>query len=54
MEASVERAAQGVNNKPTLEFLWSPKGLLINGKWTPAKSDKTFETINPATKKCWR
>src|ERR1700742_3498632 len=26
----------------------SPKSLLIGGKWTPAKSGKTFETINPA------
>jgi phenylacetaldehyde dehydrogenase len=23
--------------------------LLIGGKWVPAKSGKTFETINPAT-----
>ena len=27
----------------------SPKKLLIGGKWVPAKSGKTFETINPAT-----
>ncbi|HKV56022.1 MAG TPA: aldehyde dehydrogenase family protein [Candidatus Binataceae bacterium] len=45
---SVEQAAQGVKNKATLEFLRSPKGLLINGKWAPAKSGKTFETVNPA------
>ncbi|MFM7107471.1 MAG: aldehyde dehydrogenase family protein, partial [Planctomycetaceae bacterium] len=23
--------------------------LLIDGKWTPAKSGKTFDTVNPAT-----
>ena len=26
-----------------------PKQLLIGGKWVPAKSAKTFETINPAS-----
>src|ERR1700742_3734302 len=26
----------------------SPKSLLIGGKWVPAKSGKTFETINPS------
>src|SRR5580658_1587671 len=26
-----------------------PKQLLIGGKWVPAKSGKTFETINPAS-----
>ena len=26
----------------------APKKLLIGGKWVPAKSGKTFETINPA------
>jgi phenylacetaldehyde dehydrogenase len=32
-----------------LEFLSrGPKKLLIGGKWVPAKSGKTFETINPA------
>ena len=29
-------------------FLRKPKQLLIGGKWVPAKSGKTFETINPA------
>ncbi|MGD0073998.1 MAG: aldehyde dehydrogenase family protein [Candidatus Binataceae bacterium] len=45
---SIEVAAQGA--KPvTLERLKSlQKNLLINGKWVPAKSGKTFETINPA------
>ncbi|MBB3181065.1 aldehyde dehydrogenase family protein [Variovorax sp. Sphag1AA] len=33
-----------------LEWLGTgPKGLLIDGKWVPAVSGKTFETINPAT-----
>jgi aldehyde dehydrogenase (NAD+) len=31
------------------EFVKAPKNLLIGGKWVPAKSGKTFETINPAT-----
>jgi acyl-CoA reductase-like NAD-dependent aldehyde dehydrogenase len=32
------------------DFLKGPaKQLLINGKWQPAKSGKTFETVNPAT-----
>jgi acyl-CoA reductase-like NAD-dependent aldehyde dehydrogenase len=34
----------------TPDFLsHGPKKLLIGGKWVPAKSGKTFETINPAT-----
>ena len=45
----VEIAAQGAKSSRTLEFLKSgPKNLLINGKWVPAKSGKTFESINPA------
>lgn len=45
---AVEVAAQGAK-AGTLEFLKSsPKKLLIDGKWVPAKSGKTFETINPA------
>jgi acyl-CoA reductase-like NAD-dependent aldehyde dehydrogenase len=43
-----ERAAAGAKNQATLDFLRKPKMLLIGGKWTPAKSGKTFETINPA------
>jgi len=27
----------------------SPKKLLIGGRWVPARSGKTFETVNPAT-----
>jgi acyl-CoA reductase-like NAD-dependent aldehyde dehydrogenase len=44
----VERAAQGAKNSAALAFLRAPKLLLIGGKWRPAKSGKTFETINPA------
>src|ERR1700752_4924447 len=44
----VERAAKGAKNSAALAFLRSPKQLLIGGKWVPAKSGKTFETINPA------
>ena len=45
---SVERAAAGVQSSAVLDFLRKPKQLLIGGKWVPAKSGKTFETINPA------
>jgi aldehyde dehydrogenase (NAD+)/phenylacetaldehyde dehydrogenase len=44
----VERATQGAKNSAALAFLRAPKQLLIGGKWQPAKSGKTFETINPA------
>jgi acyl-CoA reductase-like NAD-dependent aldehyde dehydrogenase len=44
----VERAAQGAKNSAALSFLRAPKRLLIGGKWVPAKSGKTFETVNPA------
>ncbi len=45
----VESAARGAKSSSAIEFLKSgPKKLLINGKWVPAKSGKTFETINPA------
>jgi acyl-CoA reductase-like NAD-dependent aldehyde dehydrogenase len=43
----VESAAQGARNSAALSFLRKPKLLLIDGKWVPAKSGKTFETINP-------
>ena len=37
-------------NRAAASFLkGSPKQLLINGKWVPAKSGKTFESVNPAT-----
>ena len=30
-------------------FIAKPRNLLIGGKWVPAASGKTFETVNPAT-----
>jgi acyl-CoA reductase-like NAD-dependent aldehyde dehydrogenase len=45
---SVESAARGVTSSAVLSFLRKPKQLLIGGKWVPAKSGKTFETINPS------
>ena len=44
----VERATSGAKNSAALGFLRAPKQLLIGGKWSPAKSGKTFETINPS------
>ena len=47
---SFESATRGAKSSAALEFLKSsPKKLLINGKWVPSKSGKTFETLNPAT-----
>jgi acyl-CoA reductase-like NAD-dependent aldehyde dehydrogenase len=48
---SIEGAAQGVVSSAVLDFLKKPKQLLIGGKWVPAKSGQTFETINPANEK---
>jgi phenylacetaldehyde dehydrogenase len=45
---SVEKAAAGISSTAVLDFLRKPKQLLIGGKWVPAKSGKTFETMNPA------
>lgn len=46
---SFETAIAGIRTPATIDFLKSsPKKLLINGKWVPAKSGKTFESINPA------
>src|SRR6202451_529022 len=46
---SVAKAAPGAKSRESIGFLTSsPKKLLIGGKWVPAKSGKTFETINPA------
>src|SRR5579875_2126144 len=45
---SIESAARGAKSAAALDFLRRPKQLLIGGKWVPAKSGKTFETINPA------
>jgi phenylacetaldehyde dehydrogenase len=36
-------------SRPVAQFLTSPKKLLIDGKWVPAASGKTFEVKNPAT-----
>ena len=30
-------------------FISKPKQMLIGGKWVPAASGKTFETVNPAS-----
>src|SRR5271166_674490 len=49
VSASLESATRGAKSSAALEFLRSsPKKLLINGKWVPSKSGKTFETLNPA------
>jgi acyl-CoA reductase-like NAD-dependent aldehyde dehydrogenase len=46
---SIELAAEGAKHPDVFEFLKRPaRNLLINGKWVPAKSGKTFEVINPA------
>src|SRR5271168_2346331 len=46
---SLEKATAGIKTPATIDFLKSsPKRLLINGKWVPAKSGKTFVTVNPA------
>ncbi len=36
-------------SRPVAQFLDAPKKLLIDGKWVPAASGKTFEVKNPAT-----
>jgi len=36
-------------SSPVTQFLATPKKMLINGKWVPAASGKTFEVTNPAT-----
>lgn len=36
-------------NEKVKDFLSKPIGLYINGNFVPAKSGKTFETLNPAT-----
>jgi acyl-CoA reductase-like NAD-dependent aldehyde dehydrogenase len=46
--SSFERATEGVKSASVLSFLKRQQQLLIGGKWVPAKSGKTFETINPA------
>jgi acyl-CoA reductase-like NAD-dependent aldehyde dehydrogenase len=46
--SALERAAAGIKSEAVLNFLRRPKQLLINGNWVPAKSGRTFATINPA------
>src|SRR6204780_1494378 len=46
---TLESATRGAKSSAALEFLKSaPKKLLINGKWVPSKSGKTFENLNPS------
>ena len=45
---SIEKAIGEAKGPGVMEFLKRPKHLLIGGKWVPAKSGKTFATINPA------
>lgn len=46
---SIEKATQGAKSAAAVAFVKGPpKHLLIGGKWVPAKSGKTFLTINPA------
>ena len=45
---SIEKAIGEAKGHGVVEFLKRPKHLLIGGKWVPAKSGKTFATINPA------
>jgi phenylacetaldehyde dehydrogenase len=36
-------------SRPVAQFMATAKKLLIDGKWLPAESEKTFEVKNPAT-----
>ena len=36
-----------------IEFLSSPRKMLINGEWVDSASGKTFATYNPADNQCW-
>ncbi|MGH8504081.1 MAG: aldehyde dehydrogenase family protein [Gammaproteobacteria bacterium] len=36
-------------SSPVTQFIGRPRELLIDGKWVPAKSGKTFPVIDPAT-----
>lgn len=48
-EAASEQQIHGPVNRAVGDFLRAnPKQLLIGGKWLPARSGKSFETINPA------
>lgn len=42
-------AAEIELDRNVTQFVSKPRRLLIDGKWVPAASGKTFETINPAT-----
>jgi phenylacetaldehyde dehydrogenase len=42
-------AAQIELERSVTNFVAKPRNLLIGGKWLPAASGKTFETLNPAT-----
>jgi hypothetical protein len=33
----------------TTQFIGRPREMLIDGKWVPAKSGKTFSVVNPVT-----
>lgn len=46
---STESAAAGAKTSVRQFLQGGPRQLLIGGKWVPAKSGKTFETINPAS-----
>ena len=45
--SAVMKEAQ--TSRPVSQFLSTPRKLLIDGKWVPAASGKTFEVKNPAT-----
>jgi len=42
-------AAQIDLERSVTNFIAKPRNLLIGGKWVPAASGKTFDTLNPAT-----
>lgn len=45
-----DKSTQIIKSEGLSNFLKSPsKQLLINGKWVPAKSGRSFESINPTT-----
>jgi acyl-CoA reductase-like NAD-dependent aldehyde dehydrogenase len=47
--SSIEKSTSGATSTAAVEFVKGPaKQLLIGGKWVPAKSGKTFVSINPA------
>ncbi len=49
---SAQASSQIINEGLALAQRWiaaGPKQLLIDGKWVPARSDRTIQSINPAT-----